>query len=501
MTINGNLAFQSGAIYLVTVNGSSASHVNATGSVTLNGALELVVLPGSYNGKTAFDILDPTSISGHFTSVSVVGAPGLSGALSYNSTGAFLNFTANVGAGGGLNGNQQSVANGVNTYFNNGGSMPAGFFPLFSQSGSSLGNMLTQLSGEAATDASKGANQLMTDFMELMLDPTAGGGGRVDGGGANGFAPEQDASLPADVALAYAKALKGSQAETQPQSFDQRWTAWGSAFGGASHIDGNAAAGTNNVTASDYGFAAGMESHLTPDTVYGFGLAGGGTNWNLAQALGSGRSDSFQAGAYAKTHWGPLYLSGALTFANHWFTTDRTALADQLRATFTGQSYAARGEAGYRYAVPITGAIIGVTPYAALQVQDFPTPGYSETDLTGGGFGLSYASVNATDTRSELGARFDNLQIVNGMPLVLRGRLAWAHDWYTNATALNAAFQALPGSTFTVNGTAQPKDSALTTAAAELHITPNWTAIAKFDGEFSSSAQIYGGTGTLRYSW
>ena len=51
-----------------------------------------------------------------------------------------------------------------------------------------------------------------------------------------------------------------------------------------------------------------------------------------------------------------------------------------------------------------------MTPYAALQVQDFHTPGYSETDLTGGGFGLTYASMNATDTRSELGARFDNLQ-------------------------------------------------------------------------------------------
>ena len=135
------------------------------------------------------------------------------------------------------------------------------------------------------------------------------------------------------------------------------------------------------------------------------------------------------------------------------------------------------------------------------RLQDFHTPGYSETDLTGGGFVLSYASANATDTRSELGARFDNLQIVGGMPLVLRGRLAWAHDWYTNATALNAAFQALPGSTFTVNGAVQPKDSTLTTAVAELHITPSWTAIAKFDGEFGSGARTYGGTGTLRYSW
>jgi hypothetical protein len=121
------------------------------------------------------------------------------------------------------------------------------------------------------------------------------------------------------------------------------------------------------------------------------------------------------------------------------------------------------------------------------------TPSSNETDLTGGGFALAYNAQNATDTRSELGTRFDNLQVINGMPLVLRGRLAWAHDW-VSGTTLGAAFQALPGSTFTVNGAAQPQNSALTTAAAELHLTPNWTAIAKFDGAFGSGAQTYGGT-------
>ena len=84
--------------------------------------------------------------------------------------------------------------------------------------------------------------------------------------------------------------------------------------------------------------------------------------------------------------------SGALAFANRWFTTNRIAVGDNLTANFQGQSYAARGEAGYRYAVPVTGTIVGVTPYAALQVQDFHTPGYSETDLSGGGFGLTYGS-------------------------------------------------------------------------------------------------------------
>ena len=41
-----------------------------------------------------------------------------------------------------------------------------------------------------------------------------------------------------------------------------------------------------------------------------------------------------------------------------------------------------------------------------------------------------------------------------------------------------------------MNGAVPPKNSALTTAAAELHISANWTAIAKFEGEFGVGSQI-----------
>ena len=57
------------------------------------------------------------------------------------------------------------------------------------------------------------------------------------------------------------------------------------------------------------GVAGGLDYHLSPDTVVGFALAGGGTNWSLAQGLGGGRSDAFQAGVYAATRSGPAYLA------------------------------------------------------------------------------------------------------------------------------------------------------------------------------------------------
>ncbi len=490
MTITGNLAFASGALYLVQLNSTTASLARVGGTAKLTGGtVNVQFAPGSevsqrYTILTATGGLGGTSFAGLTTTNLPVG---VSDSLSYDAHDVYLNLTAAFSNYTGLSVNQQAAANTLTSYFNSTGSIPAAFFRLSR-------NGLTQIDGEAATGGERGAFQLMTDFLASMLDPTAGGGG-ANGGSAPGFA-EEPQRLPPDVAQAYASVLKAPAAA----SFDQRWRAWGAGFGGGSQTNGNSAVGSSNVTASVYGYAAGMDYRVAPDTLLGFALAGGGTSWSLAQGLGTGRSDAFQAGLYGKSNFGPAYVSGALAFANHWFTTNRIALGDQLTANFTGQSYAARGEAGYRYGLPITGVIAGITPYAALQVQGFHTPGSSETDLSGGGFGLNYAATNATDTRSELGARFDNLQIVAGMPLVLRGRLAWAHDWVGNPS-LGAVFESLPGASFVVSGAPIQKNSALTSAGAELKINTNWSLAARFDGEFASGSQTYAGTGTLRYTW
>jgi outer membrane autotransporter protein len=138
---------------------------------------------------------------------------------------------------------------------------------------------------------------------------------------------------------------------------------------------------------------------------------------------------------------------------------------------------------------------------AALQAQSFRTPTYSETDLTGGGFALSYAGRTASDTRSELGARFDHLAALGPTTLlILRARLAWAHDWITDPS-LAAVFQALPGASFIVNGATPAKDSALASAGAELRLTNGVAFIGKFDGEFANRSSTYAGTGTVRVSW
>jgi outer membrane autotransporter protein len=142
-----------------------------------------------------------------------------------------------------------------------------------------------------------------------------------------------------------------------------------------------------------------------------------------------------------------------------------------------------------------------VTPYAAVQAQNFHTPSYSETDYSGGVFGLTYNANNASDTRSELGARFDRLILLNwNAVLALRGRVAWAHDWITDPNLI-PTFEALPGASFLVQGATSAKNSALTSAGAELRLINGLSLLGKFDGEFAGHSQTYGGTGTVRYVW
>jgi uncharacterized protein with beta-barrel porin domain len=511
MTVQGNLAFQSGALYLVQVNPSTASStiVTSGGSATLAGTVQAAFAAGSYATR-AYTILSAAGglDSTTFNTLTTSNLPaGFTASLSYTATDAILNLTATLGQPSGPSGpsalacafsvNQCNVANALNNFFNSGGTLPPTFVTIFGLTGGNLASALSQLSGEAATDAQKVGFQLTDQFLNLMLDPFVDGRSGVGGADhpALGFAPERE-ELPEDIALAYAKVLKERPAPVPV--YEPRLTVWGAGFGGSNRTSGDLAViGSHDFSARTAGGAAGLDYRLTPDTVVGFALAGAGTNWSLSQGLGGGKSDAFQAGIYGATKYGPAYLAAAFAFANHWMSTDRLAVSDHLTADFNAQSYGGRLEGGYRFATPYA----GITPYAAIQAQNFHTPGYTETGLIPNGFALSFNGRDATDTRSELGARFDRvLAVYTNAVLALRGRVAWAHDWVSDAT-LVPVFQTLPGASFIVNGALPVKDSALVSAGGELRVANGVTLLAKFDGEFAGRSNTYAGTGTIRYRW
>ncbi|MFL9499030.1 autotransporter domain-containing protein [Rhodopseudomonas palustris] len=495
LSIAGSLAFQSGALYQIQVSPSAASLANVSGAATLAGTVQAVLSPGSYLTKT-YTILTAASRSGTFDGLTTSGLPaGFQARLDYSvPNSVMLDLQAGLGGTDGLNLNQRRVANSLNNYFNAGGSLPPAFVGLFGLTGSQLGTALSQLSGEAATGAQQSAFQMGTAFLGLMTDPFVDGRAEAEDAGALGYAPERGA-LPAGIASAYAAITK---APPRPvHLYEPRWSIWGAAYGGGSRIAGDAAIGSNDLTSRSGGVAAGADYQLSPYTRFGFALAGGQSSWNVGQGLGSGRGDAFQIGVNARTSSGPAYLAASLAFANYWMSTDRMSFAaTRSTASFDAQSYGGRLEAGWRFASPL----VAVTPYAAVTAQWFDTPAYNETSPSGL-FGLNYASRGASDTRGETGARFDrSVALDSGTALILRAKLAYAHDWISDPS-LPATFQALPGASFIVSGAAPTRDSGLASVGAELRFAGGLVINAKFDGEFAAHAQTYVGTATLRYLW
>jgi uncharacterized protein with beta-barrel porin domain len=499
LTVNGALGFTAASTYAVNINPTTSSFANATGTATLGGAtVNAIYASGSYVAKQ-YTILTAGVVSGTFGSVVNSNLPAnFKASLSYDAKDAFLNLALNFtpppsgapGFGVGLNTNQQNVGNALTNFFNATGGIPLVFGALTPAG-------LSQASGEIGTGSQQTTFNAMTQFMGVMTDPFIdgrGNGGAPSGGGASGYASTQNAGAARD---AYAMFTK-----VPVTTFEQRWSTWIAGYGGSQTTGGNTAVGSNSTTSSVYGTAVGADYRFSPDTLAGFSLAGGGTNFSVSNS-GTGHSDLLQAGAFVRHTVGPAYLSAALAYGWQDVTTNRTVTVagiDQLRARFDANAFSGRVEGGYRFVTPWIGGV-GITPYAAGQFTTFDLPSYAESVLSGAStFALSYDAKSVTDTRSELGIRTDKSWAMQDSILTLRSRFAWAHD-YDPDRSVAATFQTLPGASFVVNGAAQASDSALTTASAEIKWINGFSVAATFEGEFSDVTRSYAGKGVVRYAW
>jgi uncharacterized protein with beta-barrel porin domain len=505
MTVTGNLALQSGAMYLVTLNPTTSTTTNVGGTASLNGTAAAVYFAGNYISKKYTILTAAGGVTGTFGSLVNSNVPAnFTSTLSYDANHAYIDLTLNFvpnpapNFGSGLNVNQQNVANTLVNFFNTTGGIPLAF-------GSLTPTGLTIASGELGTGIIQSAIKADDMFLNLLLDPMVAGraGGFASAPQAERFAEDDEVlayaakrSTPGERD-AYAMATKAPYLAPQPVS---RWSVWGAAYGGAAAIDGNAVVGSHDLKARVWGVVGGADYKVTPDALVGFALAGGGTNYSLSDALGNGRSDLFQAGMFGRQNIGSAYLSAALAYGWHDVTANRTLAlpgGDVLQARFRAETFSGRFEGGYRFAT----SYAGITPYVAAQAISFHLPGYAEQVLGGAGtFALNYAGQTTTATRTELGLRSDRSFAMQDGIFTLRGRAAWAHD-YNNDRSVTAVFQTLPGTSFVVNGARANPDAALVSAGAEMKWLSGFSLAATFEGEFSGNSMSYAGKGVAKYSW
>ena len=204
-------------------------------------------------------------------------------------------------------GNQCAVANAIDAFGSNGGTLPLAFLNLFILSPSQLANAFTQLSGEAGTGAAQAGTQAMNSFLSLVTNPfatTAASRRRAAPPPGLFTRTRFQAPSPCPIHAAGASGPRAMAAKTTPP-VTRCWS--------------EATIGRRRT----YGYATGLDYRVTPYTVVGVALGGGGTNFGLSDGLGGGRSEMFQSAVYSMTRFNAAYISTAVAYAWHHVSTSR----------------------------------------------------------------------------------------------------------------------------------------------------------------------------------
>ena len=223
----------------------------------------------------------------------------------------------------------------------------------------------------------------------------------------------------------------------------------------------------SDVTARTFGFAAGMDYHVTPNTIFGFALAGGGTNWGLANASRHRperraasrrlRHHLCRAGLFrrrARLHQSLVHDQSL----GAWRPAHRQLRRAKLRrAARERLSLRALADAAASHPMPRCRRKTSTRPLQRDRRQRRRLRAVLRCDER-----HRRAHGNRQPLRcADASSRHATLCCAAASP----GRTTSSSN-----PALAPVFETLPGASFTVNGAPIPHDSALTSAGAELFL-------------------------------
>lgn len=225
-------------------------------------------------------------------------------------------------------------------------------------------------------------------------------------------------------------------------------------------------------------------------------LGGGGATTKVDNS-GSANSDLFQLGVYGTTHFEQAYISGAFACTHADTSATRSVNVAGIGETFTSKPHsdlvAGRIEIGRRFAFGFE----GLTPYAALTLQNASTDAFAETSSPAApAFALSYGSSSDGSVRTELGTRFDFATIEG---VTWSGRAAWVHQ--SKGPSTTGLFEALPATAFSIRGAALPQDAGLVALNTNVALAHNLQLSATGGAELAPHATTLDGRLTVRYQW
>jgi autotransporter-associated beta strand protein len=500
ITVNGNLAFNTGALYLVEVFGNTADRTNVTGTATLAGTVAASFTGG--NLANSYTILSAAGgRTGTFGSLVPINAPAfITASLAYTSTDVLLNLNSGIAQTPGLTRNQGAVATALDNSFNNGGGTLPG---LLGVSAAQLPAAMDALSGEGLSGTQETAFSAANMFNSLMMDQGSfwRNGDLLDFNGVTYGDPMQYAPAKRSKAADHPAFKAIAKA---PPIYQPRWRTWVTGFDGTWKLNGETGIGSAPLSHNTAGGAAGLDYQFAPDVLAGFAVGGSSSNFSVPARLTSGHLDGAHFGGYGVKTWGSLYAAGAVSFNTFRDSTSRTIAGvgptEVATASFDSNLLSGRLEVGSKYAF----SWLSVTPFAAVQVSQLWQNGFTEANIAppgAGVLGLTERSVAVSSVPTFLGVQFDSrYYLPGGTVLSPYTRVSWVHEFNPTRQVTNS-FIALPGTLFTVDGPHAARDAAKVEVGGKLAITRSVKAFASFDGEFSNRSQAYAGKGGVIVSW
>lgn len=507
VNIGGNLTLNAGSTTVIEIQQAQVDKINAGGTATLAGTLQLVALGGPYNFGTPYNFLTATGgINGTFSTVTTDAAfgVGVTSAVSYSANNAFVTLTAaplvtsqsaatataNTVLGLTRTRNVTAVASALDHAVLSGVDVSSLFRVYNQPTREALAAAVNTLSGEVHTATSAAGLRVSDQFLRVMLDPFAIGrdGSLVGTSGPVGFT----ADLPG---------RKGAVSAPAPVRFEPTFHVWGATFGQIDRTKGDATgAGSSTRDIRDANIAVGADYRIAPGSVIGFALSGGQSRSELGRNLGSSNADIFQLGLYGATKIGALSLAGSLSYAAMQVETRRNVPALGLGTTADYSAHVWGGRLQAAYDLFSAGGFT-VSPIAALQIQSVHTPNFRETNsFTGAAAGVTGRSHTNTALRSDLGLRITSVTMLGGRKTTLFTEIAWAHYFQRDVT-FAASLTGIANTNFVIEGARSNRDAALFSAGADIQLTPTLTLGGRFDASASGNTTSFAGSGMLRASF
>jgi uncharacterized protein with beta-barrel porin domain len=464
------------------------------GTLTLNGKLILVPQAGLYGGSFTNTYLSTGgfgTVTGTFSSV-VVASPFFTVTPIYNATSVDVTLTPIAfNAVPGLTPNQQAVANALaGSYSINATGAAATFYGnLYAASSVAV---FDQLSGEGISGAQNAAFTAGSLFNNAMQSQGM-------------FAPDISGLSMVVPAAPYAETRKPSGSEAfaalkAPAAAQPgRFRIWTAGFGATQSLNGEADTGSFRQSVRSAGGVLGVDWLSAPDLRLGLAAGGSESTFSVGSLSTSGRLTGGHIGAYAMKTWGAYYAAASLSYARLDNSTTRTIAGvgptESASGRFDSDQLSGRFELGWKQAY----GRINVTPFVAIEPAALWQRGFTETGTNV--LGLDVASHTATSLPTFVGAQVDGRYLTSdGAVFAPYSRVSWVHEFEPDRR-VTAAFVAIPGAGFTVDGARAARDAARLDTGARLTFRGGPALFANFAGEWSDRTQSYTATGGFRAAW